>query len=57
MYDMLTEEDMANPGIAEDIDTILRFIWKGITDGHCGDLHNTANSFFIKHARYIFKRE
>lgn len=26
MYDMLTEEDMANPGIAEDIDTILRAI-------------------------------
>jgi hypothetical protein len=26
MYDMLTEEDKANPGIAEDIDTILRAI-------------------------------
>jgi hypothetical protein len=26
MYDMLTDEDKANPGIAEDLDTILRAI-------------------------------
>ncbi len=26
MYDILSEEDKANPGIAQDIDTILRSI-------------------------------
>ena len=39
----------------EEIDTILRDIWKDITDGAPGDLHLRASMFVQKYEKYMIK--